>query len=71
MPATKAIRKPEVAGPAAPAPLVQCRRGAHAESIHYGHVAVSDTHAYVADTVNRRVVRVKLGAITEATCAIP
>ena len=43
MPETKAIRKPEVAGPAAPAPLVQFRRGAHAESVHYGHVAVSDT----------------------------
>jgi DNA-binding beta-propeller fold protein YncE len=35
------------------------------------YVAVSDTHAYVADTVNRRVVRVKLGAAAEATCAIP
>jgi hypothetical protein len=35
------------------------------------YVAVSDTYAYVADTVNRRVVRVKLGAMAEATCAIP
>lgn len=35
------------------------------------YVAVSDDHAYVADTVNRRVVRVKLGAVAEATCAIP
>jgi outer membrane protein assembly factor BamB len=31
------------------------------------YVAVSDRHAYVADTVNRRVVRVKLGAHAEAT----
>ncbi|HKB36094.1 MAG TPA: hypothetical protein VKD72_06545, partial [Gemmataceae bacterium] len=35
------------------------------------YVAVSDTHAYVADTVNRRVVRVKLGFAAEATAAIP
>ncbi len=35
------------------------------------HVAVSDTHAYVADTVNRRVVRVKLGAAAEATSPLP
>ena len=43
MPETKAIVDREVAGPTSPAPLVQFRRGAHAESIHYGHVAVSDT----------------------------
>jgi DNA-binding beta-propeller fold protein YncE len=35
------------------------------------YVAVSDNYAYVADTVNRRLVRVKLGAAAEATCAIP
>jgi outer membrane protein assembly factor BamB len=35
------------------------------------YVAVSDRWAYVADTVNRRVVRVKLGAAAEATCALP
>jgi len=34
------------------------------------YVAVSDRYAYVADTVNRRVVRVKLGYQTDATCAI-
>jgi hypothetical protein len=34
------------------------------------YVAVSDGHAYVADTVNRRVVRVKLGYQADATCAI-
>jgi hypothetical protein len=33
------------------------------------YVAVSDRHAYVADTVNRRVVRVKLTYAAEATCA--
>ena len=42
MPETKAIAKREVAGPAGPAPLVQFQRGGHPESIHYGHVAVSD-----------------------------
>ena len=35
------------------------------------YVAVSDRYAYVADTVNRRVVRIKLGAAAEATAAIP
>jgi DNA-binding beta-propeller fold protein YncE len=34
------------------------------------YVAVSDTHAYVADTVNRRVVKVRLGARSEATCEV-
>jgi DNA-binding beta-propeller fold protein YncE len=34
------------------------------------YVAVSDQRAYVADTVNRRVVRIKLGAAAEATYAI-
>jgi hypothetical protein len=34
------------------------------------YVAVSDTHAYVADTVNRRVVKVKLGAQAEETCEV-
>jgi hypothetical protein len=34
------------------------------------YVAVSDTHAYVADSVNRRVVRVKLGAAAEETCEV-
>jgi len=34
------------------------------------YVAVSDTHAYVADTVNRRVVRVRLGAAAEETCEV-
>jgi hypothetical protein len=34
------------------------------------YVAVSDRRAYVADTVNRRVVRVKLGAAAEETCAV-
>lgn len=31
-------------------------------------VAVSDTHAYVADTINRRIVKVRLGYKTEAVC---
>jgi DNA-binding beta-propeller fold protein YncE len=35
------------------------------------YVAVSDRWVYVADTVNRRVVRVKLVAAAEATCALP
>jgi hypothetical protein len=35
------------------------------------YVAVSDSYAYVADTANRRVVRVKLDAAAEETCAIP
>ena len=35
------------------------------------YVAVSDRWAYVADTVNRRVVRVKLGYAAEATCKLP
>jgi DNA-binding beta-propeller fold protein YncE len=35
------------------------------------YVAVSDTYAYVADTVNRRLVRVKLGAAAEGICKIP
>ncbi|MHC4917781.1 MAG: hypothetical protein ACYTGB_20080, partial [Planctomycetota bacterium] len=34
-------------------------------------VAVSDTHAYVGDTLNRRVVRVKLGAAAEETAPLP
>ena len=42
MPETKAIARREVAGPPGPAPLVEFRRGAHPESVHYGHVAVSD-----------------------------
>jgi len=33
-------------------------------------VAVSDTHAYVADTLNRRVVKVKLGWAVEETCEV-
>jgi hypothetical protein len=32
------------------------------------YVAVTDTHAYVSDTVNRHVVRVKLSYAAEATC---
>lgn len=35
------------------------------------YVAVSDRFAYVADTVNRRVVRVKLSYRAEAKCAVP
>jgi hypothetical protein len=35
------------------------------------YVAVSDRWAYVADTINRRVVRVKLGYSAEMTCAAP
>ena len=35
------------------------------------YVAVSDRYAYVADTVNRRVVRVKLPYSTEKTCVAP
>jgi outer membrane protein assembly factor BamB len=35
------------------------------------YVAVSDHRAYVADTVNRRVVRVKLAALAEETCKVP
>jgi hypothetical protein len=34
------------------------------------YVAVSDTHAYVNDTVGMRVVRVALGAAAEETCRI-
>ncbi|MCG3178381.1 MAG: hypothetical protein BIFFINMI_00708 [Phycisphaerae bacterium] len=34
-------------------------------------VAVSDAHAYVADTLNRRVVRVDLDYAAEATCGVP
>jgi hypothetical protein len=34
------------------------------------YVAVSDTHAYVNDTVGMRVVRVRLGAQAEETCDI-
>ena len=33
-------------------------------------VAVSDTHAYVADTVNLRVVKVKVGYAAEESCLI-
>jgi hypothetical protein len=33
-------------------------------------VAVSDTHAYVADTLNRRVVKVRLGYAIEAACEV-
>jgi len=33
-------------------------------------VAVSDTHVYVADTINRRVVKVRLGAAAEETCEV-
>ncbi len=33
-------------------------------------VAVSDTHAYVADTINRRIVKVKLGYKAEETCEV-
>jgi outer membrane protein assembly factor BamB len=35
------------------------------------YVAVSDRFAFVADTVNRRVVKVKLGYAAEASCAVP
>lgn len=35
------------------------------------YVAVSDRWAYIADTVNRRVVRVRLAYATEATCKVP
>jgi hypothetical protein len=34
------------------------------------YVAVSDTHAYVADTVNRRIVKVRLGAQAEEACEV-
>jgi DNA-binding beta-propeller fold protein YncE len=34
------------------------------------YVAVSDTHAYVADTINRRIVRVKLSYEAEAFCEV-
>jgi hypothetical protein len=33
-------------------------------------VAVSDTHAYVADTVNRRVARVRLAFAADETCEV-
>ncbi|GAG21939.1 unnamed protein product, partial [marine sediment metagenome] len=33
-------------------------------------VVTSDTHAYVADTINRRMVKVKLGYQVEETCAV-
>lgn len=35
------------------------------------YVAVSDRWAYVADTINRRVVRVQLGYAAEASCPVP
>ncbi|MCS7047526.1 MAG: hypothetical protein NZO58_14310, partial [Gemmataceae bacterium] len=35
------------------------------------YVAASDQYAYVADTVNRRVVRVRLTYAARATCAVP
>lgn len=35
------------------------------------YVAASDRFAYVADTVNRRVVRVKLGYAADETCNVP
>ena len=35
------------------------------------YVAVSDDHAYVNDTVNLRVVRVKLAYHAQETCPIP
>jgi hypothetical protein len=35
------------------------------------YVAVSDTHAYVADTVNLRVVKVRLAHAAEATAQVP
>src|SRR5262249_14423073 len=35
------------------------------------YVGVSDRYAYVADTVNRRVVRVKLAYAVDETCAAP
>jgi hypothetical protein len=35
------------------------------------YVAASDRYAYVADTVNRRVVRVKLNYAAGATCTVP
>jgi len=34
------------------------------------YVAVSDTHAYVADTVNRRVVKVRLDWAAQETCEV-
>jgi hypothetical protein len=33
-------------------------------------VAVSDTHAYVADTLSRRVVKVKLNYAAEESCQV-
>jgi DNA-binding beta-propeller fold protein YncE len=33
-------------------------------------VVTSDTHAYVADSINRRIVKVKLGYRAEASCAV-
>ena len=35
------------------------------------YVAVSETHAYVNDTVNRRLVRVKLAHAAEESCPVP
>ncbi len=35
------------------------------------YVAVSDRYAYVSDTVNRRIVRVRIGYAAEETCAAP
>jgi len=35
------------------------------------YVGVSDRFAYIADTVNRRVVRVKLNYAAEASCETP
>jgi hypothetical protein len=35
------------------------------------YVVASDTHVYVGDTINRRIVKVKLGASAEETCPVP
>ena len=34
------------------------------------YVVASDTHAYVADTVNRRTVRVRLAHAAQAVCEV-
>jgi len=41
---TKTLVDRDVAAPTRPAPLLELMRGARVESVHYGHVAVVDSH---------------------------
>ena len=52
----------------------RAERGTRSADIPFAwpiNVAVSDTHVYVADTINRRVVKVKLGWAAEEICPLP